>query len=392
MTRPVDEAFIRRRARRVAVQVAAVVAVAMLVVLALAAFLVVRDQQSTTDRLLTSTARNADDVSDPPAGAWLVLRRPGAELTSEGLPSAVRTALSSRDAAGFRTLETSEGPFRVLTVHRQQQTVQVVYDLAPDRASRRRMLSAMGVAATGSLLVAAMVGVVIGRRAVRPLAEALSLQRSFVADASHELRTPLTLLITRVQVLERSLPADATEQLRHDIAGVRSDVHRLDAVVDDLLVAANEERDEERERVDLRAVVEEAVASATPHASERGITVVNEDHGEAVAEVTVAAIRRALLSLIDNAVDHTPEGGQVTVSTVAGRKDVTLTVSDTGPGLSAEEAAHVFDRFRSGGHRAGRAHYGLGLALTHEVVLRHGGRLSVVPSDRGAVFELVLPR
>jgi signal transduction histidine kinase len=94
---------------------------------------------------------------------------------------------------------------------------------------------------------------------------------------------------------------------------------------------------------------------------------------------------------VDNAVDHTPAGGEVSITTSTRRRGVVLTVRDTGPGLSAADAERVFERFRSGGQRAGRRHYGLGLALTHEVVLRHGGRLSVLPSERGAAFQLVLP-
>jgi two-component system OmpR family sensor kinase len=70
---------------------------------------------------------------------------------------------------------------------------------------------------------------------------------------------------------------------------------------------------------------------------------------------------------------------------------VIAAVSDTGPGIGPEAAQRVLRRFESGGHRAGRAHYGLGLALTHDVANRHGGQLRLAPSQVGATFELVLP-
>ena len=390
MTRPVDEDLVRQRSRAVAAQVAAVVAVALLVVVGLATWLVIRGQAATTDRLLETTARNADDVGDPPAGAWIVLRRPGSVSASPGLPATVASRLTT-SGRGFRTVRTDDAEYRVLTVTRGAGTVQVVYDLAPQQEARTHMLAVMAVAGLLSLPLSATVGVVIGRRAVRPLAEAMELQRSFVADASHELRTPVTLLSTRVQVLERGLSPDAPESLRADVAGVRADVQRLDAVIEDLLVAATPDRNEERSRVDLRDVVSEVLASIAPHAEQQGVQVRSEDDGEAWATVTVTAVRRAVLSLVDNAVDHTPAGGTVTVTTGHDRTAVTVTVADTGPGLSPSEATRVFERFHSGGHRAGRAHYGLGLALTHEVVLRHGGRLEVLPSDSGAVFRMSLP-
>ena len=68
-----------------------------------------------------------------------------------------------------------------------------------------------------------------------------------------------------------------------------------------------------------------------------------------------------------------------------------LAVSDTGTGIGPEEAQRVLRRFDTGGHRAGRAHYGLGLALSHDVANRHGGQLRLAPSEVGATFELVLP-
>jgi signal transduction histidine kinase len=71
---------------------------------------------------------------------------------------------------------------------------------------------------------------------------------------------------------------------------------------------------------------------------------------------------------------------------------VTVAVSDTGPGVAPDQVEHILRRFHSGGHRAGRTHYGLGLALTHDVANRHGGALRLLPSDVGATFELSLPR
>ena len=95
------------------------------------------------------------------------------------------------------------------------------------------------------------------------------------------------------------------------------------------------------------------------------------------------ALRRAVLALVDNAIDHTPDGGEVRVAVRRAGRDVVLVVSDTGPGIRPEDAERVLRRFDSGGHRSGRAHYGLGLALTHDVANRHGGQLRLVRSDVG---------
>ena len=395
MTRPVDERLVHQRARRVAAQVTAVVGLAMLVIVGLATVIVVRGQQAATDRLLRNTASTADDVGDPPPGAWIVFVRDARVQASPGLPEELVLPLAARRTRpdGFSTVRLDDASYRVVTRRRETGvTVQVAVDLEPQHEERDRLLQTMGGAAVVSLLVAAGLGALIGRRAVRPLAESLALQRGFVADASHELRTPLTLLSTRAQLLERSLPAGASQQVRDDVRGVVEDVQRLAEVVGDLLVAASPDDVDQRVEVDLRALVGKAVESARAHASAVQVALALESPSDPVPVVVSApAIRRAVLSLVDNAVDHTPPSGTVTVSVSQRRGEATVRVADTGTGLTTEAAERVFERFHSGGHRAGRAHYGLGLALTHDVVLRHGGRLSLVPSETGAVFEIALP-
>jgi len=235
---------------------------------------------------------------------------------------------------------------------------------------------------------------------VRPLAQALGLQRAFIADASHELRTPLTLLSTRAQVLELNLQSNARQaavpwaSVLADARGVVQDVGRLGEVVEDLLLAADPRRQQPHEAVDLGRLVEEVVASAAAHAQSAGVRLVATNGSGPVPCLVLGAapaLRRALLALVDNAVDHSSGGGQVRLATRRERREVIVSVSDTGPGLGGQAAKDVLRRFHSGGQGAGRAHYGLGLALTHDVANRHGGQLRLAASPVGAVFELVLP-
>lgn len=394
-----DELLVRGAARRMSREIAALVAVVMLSLIALTTVLVVREQQRETDALLRATAATADDVQDPPAGAWLVLVSSGGTRVSPGLPDELQPALAAareRARAGSSHLltlhEGEDAAYRVLTVRERRRTVQVVADLTPQHHERNLLLRIMGIAALATLALASAVGAVLGRRAVRPLAEALTLQRAFVADASHELRTPLTLLSTRAQLLHRSLSATGTDpQVREDAAGVVEDVQRLGEVVEDLLVAADPRADDERVEVDVSDLAAQVVASAGAHADVAAVRLVLSAHEPVTVVGAPAALRRALVSLVDNAVDHTPSGGEVRVEVRPRRGEVVLRVSDTGPGVRADQQRHVLTRFHSGGHRAGRTHYGLGLALTHDVANRHGGHLRLVPSSSGAVFELVLP-
>ncbi|MCU1596129.1 MAG: sensor histidine kinase [Frankiales bacterium] len=375
----------------------------MLLLVVLVTVIVVRGQTASANALLRTTAATADDVGDPPAGTWLALTGSNGTTASPGLPNDLngslarlrRTAVSHVILTEVRTADGDE--FRVATLRRTRGTVQVVQDLAAEHAERNRLLKAMAVASALALTFALLLGLLLARRAVRPFARALALQRAFVADASHELRTPLTLLSTRAQLLDAAVQSSSLpDQVRADSTAVVSDVHLLGEVLEDLLVAADPRPEPALTPVGLDTVARDGVASALAHAQTAGVELrfadaARSEAGELHVRAAAAALRRAILALIDNAIDHTPPGGQVIVSCRRTRQTVVLAVSDTGPGVDPAKAPDLFRRFHSGGQRAGRAHYGLGLALTHDVANRLGGQLRLAESRVGATFELVLP-
>lgn len=398
--RPIgDEVLVRRAARGVAVQVAALVAVAMLLLIGLVTIVVVRGQAGSADDLLRSAIATADDVGDPPAGTWLVMMGPAGTTATPGLPDDLLPELAAmrKTYSGqlrLETVENDDGEYRIATGVGKGRLVQAVLNLASAHEERARLLQAMGFASALGLVFAALLGVLIGRRAVRPLAQALTLQRAFVADAGHELRTPLTLLSTRAQVLDRALRRSGSgADILRDSDGVVHDTKRLGEVVDDLLAAAADPAgDEGHEPVDLTGIAAAVTDSAKAHADQAGVRLRwDGDEPGLVVLGSGSAIRRATIALVDNAIDHTPRDGEVRIVVRRTRREVILAVSDTGPGIGPEAAQRVLRRFDTGGHRAGRAHYGLGLALAHDVANRHGGQLRLAPSETGATFELVLP-
>jgi signal transduction histidine kinase len=394
-----DEVLVRRTARGVAVRVAALVGVAMLLLVVSVTIVFVRTQANGADDLLRSTLRTADDVVDPPPGVWLVIdRATGVELTP-GLPKELGADMAALRPTANTTVRLTNFKagngveYRIATIVRNGRPIQAALDLTTAHRERASLLQAMGVTSVAGLVFAALLGILLGRRAVRPLAQALALQRAFVADAGHELRTPLTLLSTRAQVLDRALRRNGlSDELLRDSRGVVQDTQRLGEVVEDLLVAADPRGEEDHNPVDLAQIAEDVADSAGAHATEVGVRLAWRTTGAGSSVLgSAGAIRRAVLALVDNAIDHTPRDGEVRIEVRRSGRDVVVAVSDTGPGIRPEQAERILRRFDSGGHRSGRAHYGLGLALTHDVANRHGGQLRLVRSKVGATFELVLP-
>jgi two-component system OmpR family sensor kinase len=305
-----------------------------------------------------------------------------------GLPDL--SALNSPAPPADSTVELPTGHFLVHTAKPPDgKTVQAVLALQPWEAQRNSLLLSLLAAAITGLAFAAVAGVLLARRALTPLQRTLRLQRQFIADASHELRTPLTLLHTRVQLLNRDLH-DAPDHLRDEAAGVVRDSSRLTELVEDLLLAADGAGT--ATEVDLPPLVLDVIGASRSYAEEHQITI-DHDLTAAAARASAPALRRALTALVDNAIEHTPAGGTVTITVRASGHTVHLAVSDTGSGFSPDRAAELTTRFHSGGQRSGRRRYGLGLALVNDIADRYGGRLEAESKPgRGAVFTLVLPR
>ncbi|MGC1210923.1 MAG: HAMP domain-containing sensor histidine kinase, partial [Micromonospora sp.] len=232
----------------------------------------------------------------------------------------------------------------------------------------------------------------LARRAVAPLATALTLQRRFVADASHELRTPLTVLHTRAQLLARRGRTHPAERLTGQLDQLVADTRALGEVVEDLLVSAAAEHQPLPDTVvDLAEVAREVAASMTAYAQSREVELRVEAADPALVRGARTALRRALTALVDNAVGHVPSGGVVRVTVDRRDGRVTAVVADNGVGLDPADADRLFDRFAHGGSGAGRR-FGLGLALVQHVAQAHRGSVEVAGDPgQGATFTLLLP-
>jgi two-component system, OmpR family, sensor kinase len=395
---------LRRAAVRLAVQTAGLIALVVLTLEAVALLVVLRSQSSAERDLLRQTVARADDVTDPPAGAWLTIKTATREASSRGLPggfpdresmdAAVRTG-----ADQTRTAQVGGRDYLVVTSVRGQWVVQGVLDLSADRAERNRLALALGVSGVLGLALAAGSGVFLAGRAMKPTAQALALQRRFVADASHELRTPLTLLSTRAQLVRRDVRANAdAATVAREVDGLVADARNLANVLEDLLIAADPRSNQRHERVDVGQLAHHVAAAAAASARADGVQVGCEVEGDTVVQdASSTALRRALTALVDNAVRHART--DVTVTVRGTPTNVVVRVQDDGQGIQAELLPRLFERYESSQPPgSARRSYGLGLALVSEVAAGHGGSVTARNIDRsgdggsGALLEFTLPK
>jgi two-component system OmpR family sensor kinase len=219
------------------------------------------------------------------------------------------------------------------------------------------------------------------------LRAAIDAQQAFVADAAHELRTPLTAVRLQLQLAEEA--ADEEEK-RSAFAQLRAGIDRAARLVEQMLnLARHEAAPSLSEQVALDALAREVVADLAPLADARG-----QDFGIAeVAPVTVRgdphALRMLLRNLADNAIRYTPEGGRVDVSVGRSLGAPFLRVTDTGPGIPAQDRERVFGRFfrRADASAPGT---GLGLAIVQTIVRNHGGTIELDDNPQGAGLRVTV--
>jgi two-component system sensor histidine kinase MprB len=215
-----------------------------------------------------------------------------------------------------------------------------------------------------------------------------TLQRQLVIDASHELRTPLTSLRTNAQVLSRGneLSPEDLAQLTNDMV---TQVDELASLVTDLGELARGERSEGAvEPLRLDECVDECVDTARTYARIKDITI-DVDVEPSTTKGRHDRLVRAISNLLTNAVKFTPRGGRIQVRTSSG----TVSVSDSGTGISEEDIPFVFDRFWRSASSRSLPGSGLGLSIVAQVVAEFQGSVTVDrdPELGGARFTITLP-
>jgi signal transduction histidine kinase len=311
---------------------------------------------------------------------------------------AVTDALDGDDS--FQTISHHDAPnVRVYTMpieidHRVVGAVQIVRNQRDLRSAIRAIeLAALAGAAIGAL-GAVPAGLYLAKRAMRPIDRTFRRQQEFIAEASHELRTPLSVVRANTELLRR-MP-DATPAERDaELAVVLDEVDRMARLVDELLVLARTDAGRlalKTDVVDLSAIVREVVEPMRALATDAGLSLTIDAPDELLVTGDEDRLAQVLRILVGNAIAYTPKGGTVSVAsgqgTVASRASslatdhrllATVSVRDTGIGMSAAERARVFDRFYRGeqSRSRGTGGVGLGLSIAQAIIAAHHGTITI---------------
>ncbi|HYQ11234.1 MAG TPA: HAMP domain-containing sensor histidine kinase [Gaiellaceae bacterium] len=228
-----------------------------------------------------------------------------------------------------------------------------------------------------------------GEMAVR-LAESEALTRNFLMSVSHELRTPLTAIRGHVAALREGV-VEGEDARERSLEVIAEEGQRLERLVGDVLDLAKLDARRFallREEVDMRALCERAYDTFAEEARARDIDYELELGEGAVLVTDGDRVLQIVTNLVANALRWTPPGGRVDLALARRNGEVTVTVSDTGPGIAPDEEERIFRPFWSGDGGG----TGLGLPIARELAFALGGRLELQSeAGEGSRFVLVLP-
>lgn len=309
-------------------------------------------------------------------------------FSQEELPSLLHTIVSqkknfgilySQDAIYYRSGKT---PYRI-AIASTDYIVHSVVNLV-------LVLLAVWV---GAMLLFLLISIKLSAVAARPMEEAMQREKQFVADASHDLKTPLSVILANNSILMEN-PENKVGDLRRWLDSTQEAAKRMQKLIAEMLTLADVERQDVplvREEVDLANIAMKADLELESVAFEKNVTLEDDLPDRCMVTGNADYLLRIVMSLLENALKYEPSGGRVSIHLTQSKKKTVLSVCNQGSRIADEDLPHVFDRFyRSDKSRTNSAgSFGLGLAITKEMVERLGGTISVTSSqEEGTVFSV----
>jgi two-component system phosphate regulon sensor histidine kinase PhoR len=243
------------------------------------------------------------------------------------------------------------------------------------------------------------VGLLVLLNDVTRLRRLESVRSDFAANVSHELRTPITNIKGYVETM-LDVGTAAPEQSARFLGIIKRNTDRLAAIIEDLLALARLEQPDmrstlERRSMPVRRLVGAVVAQHEGEAQRKQIVIHTDIPAELTVNVSPHLVEQAISNLLSNAIKYSPSDTRVSIVARPSNVDeVSIAVSDQGPGIDARHLPRIFERF----YRVDKARSrelggtGLGLAIVKHIALVHGGRVEVESAlGKGSVFTLILP-
>ncbi len=232
-------------------------------------------------------------------------------------------------------------------------------------------------------------------KTLKPIKEALDSQKKFSADASHDLRTPLAIVMTESEVaLQNKNPK--VEELQFIIGSNLEEAKKMAKLVNDLLLISRGEQENTLNNyitTDLYSFAEKVVQKFIRQAKDKNIVLEISEYKKADILLEPNTFERAISNILQNAINYTKQG-KIKVEIKEDAKNIILSISDTGVGISSADLPFIFNRFYKAEHsRNDKSGSGLGLSIAKQIINKHKGDIVVESSaGNGTTVTIKVPK
>ncbi len=332
-------------------------------------------------------------IKTSPAGS-VTFQSSGQPFESGQLASFAAQVLADDNAKGTINFAQGHYTYYKASLDNEPGTLILLHDMEQDLDMLRILLTALTGVGAACLLLSFAASSFMARRAIVPVKKAWRQQSDFLSDASHELRTPLAVIQTNLDVVLSNDNETVASQHKW-LANIREESVHMAKLIDSLLFLAR--ADSHQQLLDMRpfplgTALLKAAAPFEPLAAAKGITLIYTAGAAFDWYGDESRIKQVIGILLDNAIRHTPAGGEVKASLAKAGLKTVLTVTDSGEGIAPEYHERIFDRFFQVDKSRNDSGTGLGLAIARWIVESHAGTIKVSSAPgKGTSFIVSLP-
>ncbi|MBP1763316.1 MAG: integral rane sensor signal transduction histidine kinase [Firmicutes bacterium] len=315
-------------------------------------------------------------------------------LPDDELTALITKALHNNSAQGTVQLNDGEFPYLIEQSRTGPETIILFQDFTHENKIIRLQLTALTSAGLICLLFALAGSFFMARRAMVPIQEAWQQQKDFLSNASHELRTPLAVIQTNLEIV-MSNSDDTIANNKKWLQNIREESEQMAQLVNSLLFLARADSNQqpiEKQIFSFSSLLSRTISAFEPIAAEKELQFHIRSKPDCPGFGDEMKIRQVLTILLDNAIRHTPNGGNITVALSRTENQTVLTVADTGEGIAPNALDKIFDRFYQADSSRNHGGAGLGLSIAKWIVDHHNGAIQVTSKlALGTTFTVQLP-
>ncbi|MDB5179671.1 MAG: hypothetical protein JWN12_303 [Candidatus Saccharibacteria bacterium] len=266
-------------------------------------------------------------------------------------------------------------------------TATVAADVALDRM-RNIILLVNGVA----LILIPTLAYQLSRRSLRPLIQSQAEQQKFITNASHELRTPLAVMAGELELAAKQ-PRSINEYQK-TIKNTAREVHRMTVLVQELLLLARIgtiDGLKDKASIEITDLIDEVVNLHSAQAKQKNITIIQSHKAQGGVSGRRELLIIAVGNLVDNAIKFSKKSSSIFIDTSSDKNVCTIEVKNGGSTIPVHKIPHLFERFYQTNTDHSLEGYGLGLAITKQIVELHAGSIAATSSNKETTFSISLP-